>query len=238
MQTILAALAVATPLLAQAAIPDVHTGTLDLSAIVDYSGSQMLDVLSARNGVVTVTTAPWQTIHHDLVAGGSFPTWSEYMLSMTLTPAAGYVITGYSISASVSGVLETPEKPPEANDTWVPGQASNKAVIYLQDANGGLTSKEINDTTTATPFEYGVHGLSINHATNLQFGTFANAYATYAHWDDMFGGDRLSSYAEINVSAPSLTIYTALAPVPEPETWGMLLAGVAMIGMAKRRRKH
>ncbi|MBA5637803.1 PEP-CTERM sorting domain-containing protein [Duganella sp. LX20W] len=158
------------------------------------------------------------------------------MLSMTLTPATGYVITGYSISASVSGVLKTPEKPPEANGTWVPGQASNEAVIYLPDAQGGLTSGRMNNVTTATPFEYGVHGLSISHATHLQFGTFANASAAYASWDDMFGTNKLSSYAKMDVSAPSLTIYTALAPVPEPETWGMLLAGVAVIGMVKRRK--
>lgn len=70
-----------------------------------------------------------------------------------------------------------------------------------------------------------------------------SAYATYATWWDNPDGmspteHRVYSYAQIAFKDPTLTIYTALVPVPEPETWAMLLAGIALVGVAKRRNKR
>lgn len=246
MQKVLAALALATPLLSYAALPDVHTSTLDLTSIYDNPDSSWpnnpatLHVLSNQGGAVTVTTDAWQTLHND-EAGDTVPNVTEYGLSMTLAPAAGYVITGYSISASVSGILKVPVKPPEANSSWVPGSANNTAAIYLPDGKGGLVFKEINDVTASTLFESSVQGLSIDHATKLDFTTFTGAYASYGRWSDwgeMGEEHKIAGYSKIIMSNPSLTIYTALAPVPEPETWGMLLAGIALLGVAKRRSKR
>ena len=237
MRTILATLALAMPLLAQAAIPDVHTSTLDITAIDDHRDSNALIILNAQHGVVKLTTAEWQTIHNVTTSGNDFPDVKDYQLSMTLAPAAGYIITGYSISATVSGTLDIPAKPPQANSTWTPGMATNVAEIYLPDGKGGSTVKKINDVTTPAVFEYSIQGLSIDHATSLWFDTFAGAYAANGRWSDMYGDYRAIASSHISVSAPSLTIYTALAPVPEPETWGMLLAGIALIGVAKRRSK-
>lgn len=237
MRTILATLAFITPLISQAAIPDVHTSTLNLSSIVDYYDSTALTVLSDQGGATQVTTAAWQTANNT-AAGGSYTEGNDYQISMTLAPAAGYVITGYSISALASGTLYTSPKPPEANGTWVPGVAKNLALIYLSDGKGGFTTKEIDNITTPVQFEYGVHGLSLDHATNLTFSTLSSAGTAYGRWEDMNGEYKYGSYAQLSLSAPSLTIYTALAPVPEPETWGMLLAGIALIGVAKRRSKR
>lgn len=39
-------------------------------------------------------------------------------------------------------------------------------------------------------------------------------------------------------SGAMYTIAAVTAPVPEPETWGMLLAGVGLIGLRMRQRRH
>lgn len=36
----------------------------------------------------------------------------------------------------------------------------------------------------------------------------------------------------------SYTISAVTAPVPEPETWGMLLAGLGLVGLRMRQRRH
>ncbi|RFP10165.1 MULTISPECIES: PEPxxWA-CTERM sorting domain-containing protein [unclassified Duganella] len=246
MRTILAALALATPLMSYAAIPNVHTSTLDLTSITEDSvsasqpASTALTVLSDHGGATKVTTAAWGPTHN--TSSGGYAEYDYYQMSMAITPAAGYVITGYSVSAYVSGTLETPEKPAEANGSWVPGSAKNSAVVYLPDGHGGTVSKTIDNATTPKLLEFDVHGLSIEQTTKFSFATFTGARASYASWwgltDGMPDEHMLGSYSHIALTAPSLTIYTALAAVPEPETWAMLLAGIALVGVAKRRGKR
>ncbi|MFB9290965.1 PEP-CTERM sorting domain-containing protein [Pseudoduganella plicata] len=42
----------------------------------------------------------------------------------------------------------------------------------------------------------------------------------------------------MSLTNPTLAIYTELLPVPEPATRAMLLAGVGMVAVARRRRRH
>jgi DNA-binding beta-propeller fold protein YncE len=44
-------------------------------------------------------------------------------------------------------------------------------------------------------------------------------------------------YLAISNEVSNTTTVWSLAPVPEPETWGMLLAGIGLLGFAARRRK-
>ena len=36
----------------------------------------------------------------------------------------------------------------------------------------------------------------------------------------------------------NLQVLPTVAPIPEPETYAMLLAGLALVGLARRRRKQ
>jgi len=237
MYKLLATLALATPLLSYAAIPDVHTTTLNITSISDYEGSTTLNVLSDQGGVTKFSTAVWQQVHQ-LSTGGLGDAY-EFQMNMTIAPTAGRIITGYSISGLTSGTLQTPAKPPEANNSWRPGAAENTASIYLTDTKGQFLSKTSTDIISPAPMELGVYNLALDRATRLTFATHTGVWAQYATWwENEYTEHKLSSVAAVNFSAPTLTIYTALAPVPEPETWGMLLAGVALIGLAKRRAKR
>lgn len=236
MYKILATLALATPLLSYAAIPDVHTTTLNITSISDYDGSTALNVLSDQGGVTKFSTAVWQQVH-ELSTGGLGLAY-EFQMNLTIAPTAGRIITGYSISGLTSGTLQTPAKPPEANNTWRPGAAQNTANIYLTDTKGQLLSKRLTDITSPAPMELGVYNLALDRATQLTFATHTGVWAEYATWWEEYTEHKLGSFAAVNFSAPTLTIYTALAPVPEPETWGMLLAGVGLIGIARRRAKR
>jgi len=50
--------------------------------------------------------------------------------------------------------------------------------------------------------------------------------------------DLAGVFAEEGVALPSGWAVTAVSPVPEPETYAMLLAGLGLLGFAARRRKQ
>lgn len=244
MKTILTALALVLPLAAQAT-QTVQTSTLTFSNLSHEANWTSLPqdvgltILSDTAGATTITTPSWGNVLN-LTYGSSGGIGEDYWLAMKLAPKAGYVITGFSFSATVSGVLEAnsvppPDVPPEA---FTPGVAKNEAGIYLPDGAGGTTGKLLHDVTDAQQYAFERHDLSIDHATDFLFQTRVYATTQYAHWETPTGGGKWGSYAEVHLNDPRLTIYTALAPVPEPESWAMLLGGLALVGVAARRRKQ
>ena len=61
-----------------------------------------------------------------------------------------------------------------------------------------------------------------------------NAYGTFQYllgFNDSYNGD--ADYDDFVVGVNFVT-----APVPEPETYAMLLAGLALVGFSTRRRKQ
>ncbi|QBQ39484.1 PEP-CTERM sorting domain-containing protein [Pseudoduganella plicata] len=164
---------------------------------------------------------------------------------MDLTPKAGYRITGFSFSATVSGSLYTStlntSDPRYHLDS--PAYAANTVTVFLPDGKGGFTQTHLDNVTAATPLSLERHDLSILGTTQFDFDTRVftqSQYGQYTFYDpdtqDIWSS-KLPASASLSLSNPTLTIYTALAPVPEPATWAMLLAGVGIVGVARRRRQ-
>jgi hypothetical protein len=63
------------------------------------------------------------------------------------------------------------------------------------------------------------------------FSDYKALVSNVANWNDLGDG----SYA---ATIPSTTAFTVAAPVPEPETYAMLLAGLGLIGAIARRRRR
>jgi len=81
----------------------------------------------------------------------------------------------------------------------------------------------------ATPFTYAIPGTY--HATVVVrvFGLF-DQLGGFHRWTDTNG-------ASINVTVPFVGPFTPV-PVPEPETYATLLAGLGLLGFAARRRNQ
>jgi hypothetical protein len=145
---------------------------------------------------------------------------------------------------------------------------SAKAALYHYELTGAITESFTIDTsspiTTVSPWEFyftNVNGLPdgrLYFATSDIGGGFQfliDGISDPAHTlfnifgDQLFGGDTtnptlltfnnlgLTNYVGQDGSAISLTV-TAVAAVPEPSTWAMMILGFAGVGyMTYRRRK-
>lgn len=242
MKAIFTLLALALPLASYAA-PTIQTSTLTFSDVSQSSywnplpADAGLTVLSDVGGSTTVTTQSWKNVLN-LTYGSSHDISSDYVLSMNLAPKAGYVITGFSFAATISGVLET-GVPPIPPPVWfMPGSATNYVSMSLPDGSGKAVSKTVHDFTDPAQYSFARHDLSIGKAEKFTFETSVTVSLSNGYWSGPDGWvGKLPSYGEIHLNDPRLTIYTALAPVPEPESWAMLLAGLGFVGVAARRRK-
>jgi hypothetical protein len=63
------------------------------------------------------------------------------------------------------------------------------------------------------------------------FGAYAESVVDPSQWSKLSSGD-------VSLMAPNLTAFTVTAPVPEPETYAMLLAGLGVVSAVARRRKR
>lgn len=103
--------------------------------------------------------------------------------------------------------------------------------INLFDASGNLVDRlTYGDNTVGGPRTQNASGWA---------GSFAALGANDAtQWVLASVGDAESSYRSLSgaIGSPGFTTYAVAAPVPEPETYAMLLAGLGIIGAVARRR--
>ena len=98
---------------------------------------------------------------------------------------------------------------------------------------------------TFTDFPSGVTSGTYDHTFDMTLASSYNASFVTANGgiNDAFnalvaGLDEGTAYANIHTSLfPAGEIRGFLAPIPEPETYGMMLAGLAMISVLARRRR-
>lgn len=160
---------------------------------------------------------------------------------------AGYRITGYTFSGNFVGDYYV-GLAPDGRSVTRAGVADNSAGFKV-DASGSPSGsvQEFNAKTVlgSTSFTLESNALSLDGRVALYLDSSAYAYArstsyAYTPVDGMPPyWSQTPSLAAIRFQNLSMTVYTApiAAAVPEPETYAMLLAGLAAVGVAARRRK-
>ncbi|UTY60710.1 PEP-CTERM sorting domain-containing protein [Massilia sp. erpn] len=199
-----------------------------------------LDLLSDANGVTKYAMTSANYMHADFIdeAGSD---GDSHVAAFSVNVRKGYRVTGYSLSAKVSGYARLGNVTPGMID--IPGTAENSAGLFLENRNCASCHAESvsRDVTRLNGAE--VLTAAINNKFDGDFfllaGAGFGARSEPTHWsydinhDATVGGITHSS-AGIWLDTPVLTIFTS--PVPEPGTYAMLLAGLAVAGVAARRR--
>ncbi len=197
-------------------------------------------ILSSAGGVTELALDNLRLLS-SIAAGGAYPDIGQYGLDLSLVAQAGYKITGYALSGTLSGTLEVGQVPSGAQYqlAWQ-GSASNHARFYFHSVNGAshtdptLALDDINggqDFRLGDRFSTGSDGLTLT-LESLVSGTAS--YTRYIDLDSGWDDNRAPSLATLRIDHPVLTIYTApLAAVPEPQAWMLLLLGLAPLALAR-----
>jgi hypothetical protein len=232
------------------------SATFDLGVqFGDFVGSSALSGLYHTTdpglGAYATTGHSW-----DLSTGAYSSVWSSFM-SQT---AAGDVLQ-YSLQAGSignKGILTTAFSDPTGKDK---NQGINGAVLGNNGTTGyfGSVVKHLNDSTisngsatlepfaSTNPANFGQGGgdrwfgklatsslIDLGSTTNLYYGSAtSNSALGTAFWTGLNNGVGLSTFS---VSSTGVATYAVAAAVPEPQTYAMLLAGFALMGLIARRR--
>ncbi|WP_165390778.1 PEP-CTERM sorting domain-containing protein [Pseudoduganella lutea] len=249
----------AMPAAQAATLPSLNVPTFSL-AFTDYSGysHSIPGLVPASIGLLSTDAASTvisldslgQTLH--TVESGSAAMVAEVYSAIHFRAADGYRITGISFSATVYGVLELPEvNNPDV--LWVeygdslnfaeasasitsPGEISHPDLLYgVTQVTAPVTlGGNVTNTQGLREFDFDLYVLGSSRAIRT------NIYYPNPNPEEPWPAEgRAYGDAEIHYVNPVLTVYTealvpALAPVPEPGQWAMLLGGLGLMFGARR----
>ncbi|MDQ1815278.1 PEP-CTERM sorting domain-containing protein [Massilia sp. CCM 9210] len=227
---------------ALAAAPAFANGPITIDAAtfsMENEWAYKADVITSdANGVTTIAltdaamTLKTATTHYE--NGDGYNGW----FGITLRP--GYRMTGFSLSGTVLGELgpiRTPGGKP--GDGFTTNSA--KIDLYASSSATGWSSKQTMQHSMvdgSIPFVLASGPLSLTGRVGLSMWSPVNVTSTPYYPPgppDGSSGPQVLTLSSMQILNPTLTIYTSA--VPEPETYGMLLAGVAVIGLVRRRRR-
>lgn len=179
---------------------------IDFNPVADYAGATSLRFVSSAGGNFAINA-------NTGAVGNS-----------TNTIAPGYTAVAYSQSVPLAGA----------------GPAST-ALYYINSGDDTL-AMAAGAFNTPTITTIGPLGIDVLRANGLEIAPDGMAYAALT--TDM-GSSLVSSLYRIDLGTGQATMLgefngtlagLALAPVPEPATWGLMAAGVALISMRRRSR--
>ncbi len=139
-----------------------------------------------------------------------------YSSGQNLTVGAG---TGYSIGASQTVM---------SNNYWTPINASVSGTHSLLGFDAAVTAGLVGITINTNQNSYVFSGVSLgNGAPNFTFQGFQTTGV-----GEIFTGFKIDTVGPGYL--PGIT-NVAVGAVPEPETYAMMLAGIGLLGLMKRR---
>lgn len=144
----------------------------------------------------------------------------------------GYRITTITITGEFYGALRPAQ--------WsTPGSAGNEVgILFKVDRPNHPPGWKVAYTSHLDGrqgFRFDVESAALTGDVGLSFAGYTTAWASSAWYEDGPGEDFwLGSYADAGIANLEMTI--GVSPVPEPASCAMLLAGLGLLGMARRRR--
>lgn len=220
------------------AAPSSHIETMAFTLDIAWSAESLL---SDSGGAARISLANAANIlqldPNRFVVNGDGRGYRELF---TVNVRPGYQVTGVSLSGSYDGAL-LPFTGPQGNPYYINGSASNWGGLS---ADIGPLPDPSDTYGRVAAGANNVNGNStVNSSTSLSlegsFGLFMEGYVEIfvepgarLPSPDFQGFVNIPSYAGLRLVDPVLTIHTS--PVPEPETWAMLLAGIGALGLLRR----
>ena len=161
-------------------------------------------------------------------------TVSNYASGYQLSTRDGYHISMITLNLTFSGQLQQAQSPIDP-----PGQALNYTQNGMQLSNGGAVvqsdGRRIDNLNGTQELQLTFSELAWAHMVGLDLQSQVWMGAQGIPPNGILPG--LPSFASMNMTDAVLTIHTAISPAPEPGTYAMLLAGLALVGVAARRRR-
>jgi len=193
----------------------VMTAALALSAqahaVTDPSGDFLAGYTGSRDAAFDVLSAD---VSYN-------PSTREFVFRTAVAgPVAAASGAAYVFGLNAGGATNTPFAP-----VGLPGVAFNRTVMLRADGTGAIGATPISEQIVGNQI-FTTVSASLLPSNGLAFKDY-----TWSVWSvdtNVAGLARLADFA------PNANI--AVAVVPEPETYGMMLAGLGMLGMVARRR--
>ncbi|MFY7864599.1 PEP-CTERM sorting domain-containing protein [Roseateles sp.] len=251
MQKTLLALALAAAAIAPAhaaltagdiAVVAYNTDTAD-----NFAWVALVDI--AANTTINFTDSSWQgsafrTSEHLDASGGGPLTWksASALAAGSVVRFTGNGTVSWSTGTATGSVLNLATGGDQIFGFTGANNAPNFLVgTHFASANGIIASPTVSNSTNTTNVPT---GLSLNAGTMVNLGNFDNGYykggttgtkaellskiSDVANWT----GTDTADYATSNWASS----FTVTTPIPEPQTYAMLLAGLGAIGFVARRR--
>jgi hypothetical protein len=137
------------------------------------------------------------------------------------TSELGLLVNG--VDTGING-LNNQTTPLGGSLNFGPVSAGDTLVFYINVFNTGLTFFSVPGLNP--------DGLQHIHSAPFAGGLFGIPAGTYVGFEDLLGGGDLD-YDDLQFV---FTNVKATAVIPEPATWGLMIAGFGMVGFAMRRR--
>ncbi|TVO68118.1 PEP-CTERM sorting domain-containing protein [Denitromonas ohlonensis] len=229
---------------ASAAVPGV--GDLSFVAINasedGFALASFVDLIAGTQ--LFVTDKSWNGL--TVGAGGAFDS-GEGVLSWTLSSAlsAGSVVRFSAVDSAANVAVS--HGTVSRSGSFSLAQTNESVMLYRDDGVGGVLPLAALGYGTSFASEIAGSGLEAkaialggtvkfaeytgDRSSAGGFGGYAESVGDPSQWAKLSSGD-------VSLMAPNLTAFTVMAPVPEPETYAMLLAGLGVVSAVARRRKH